>query len=940
MYVTKRNDTREAVRFDKITDHLARLAALPYPALTHVDPAAVTRTVIAGLASTGMSTDDINRLAAEEAHVLSALHHEYALLAGRISMEMIAYQAQKHCSSSSSSSSSSRFADAMRHARSADGRSSLHPDLQYLVNSQDENDGRALTLAIIDKAIQANSWRDYTYNYFALETLKRAYLLCDNAAATAASGTSGVVVVVETPQTFLMRVALGIHYCRSLDATRVSDADSAAAAMTWPSDDPLLVYPPWLQRTLATYQSMSEKLYTPATPTLFNAGKRKPQMASCFLFQMSADSLEGIYETKKQMAITSAGSGGIGISVTNIRMRGSPIHGSDGHSNGIVPLLRTINDDARYVDQGGGKRKGSIAVYIEPWHGDIEDFLQLRLIGGDEERRCRDLQLALWIPDVFMERVMTRAPWTLFCPTDVPDLIDAYGDTFTQLYTQYEQRAAAGQMRWHKVVPADDLFQRITRSQMESGFPYMLYKDACNALSNQQHLPGSVRSSNLCTEIVEYTTPSEPAVCNLSSIALSQFVSPIDAHTDRFDWPKFDRIVREVVDNLNAVIDGNAYPTPGQRASNLRHRPMGIGVQGVANLFTRLRLPFTSPAARTLLRNIFARLYYVAVHRSMELAAEAGCPHESFPGSPLSHGVFHWELWRGRDRDRRCHYLAGTTDSALSRPDQFKHHPDLWHHWERIHTGRISGGNIGGSSNASAGATPIYSVSPPEWEALRRDVVRYGTRNSLFVAPMPTSTTSQILGNNEAFEPFTSNVYTRRTLSGDFLVVNNDLQDALCDMGKWNDTIRARLRADRGSVQGLVRDRMVPAWIGDVFRTVWEISQRDLIEMAAERAPYIDQSQSMNVYVENATPDRLRAMHLWAWLLGLKTGSYYVHQQKQSNAAAPVYVHVPTPPATTAVVAAAKSAADVLAEYRRQNPEQPAARTEGETESACDMCAS
>jgi ribonucleoside-diphosphate reductase alpha chain len=611
--------------------------------------------------------------------------------------------------------------------------------------------------------------RDFGYDYFGFKTLERSYLLKINGK------------IVERPQHMLMRVSVGIH-------------------------------PNNLDAAIETYELMSKRYFTHATPTLFNSGTPKPQMSSCFLLTMKDDSIDGIYDTLKQTAKISQSAGGIGLSIHNVRATGSYISGTNGTSNGIVPMLRVYNDTARYVDQGGGKRKGSFAIYLEPWHADVFDFLDLKKNHGKEEMRARDLFFAMWIPDLFMKRVEANQEWTLMCPNECPGLYDNHSEAFDELYLQYE---AAG--RGRKTVKARELWEKILESQIETGTPYMLYKDAANRKSNQKNL-GTIRSSNLCTEILEYTSEDEVAVCNLASIALPMFVKD-----GSFDHQELFEVTKRVTRNLNQVIDRNYYPIKEAENSNMRHRPVGLGVQGLADAFIMLRLPFTSDEARTLNQEIFETLYYAAVTASMEMAQEEG-PYSSYKGSPISEGKFQYELWGIKDED-----LSGRWD----------------------------------------------------WDGLRKQVLKHGVRNSLLVAPMPTASTSQILGNNECFEPYTSNLYTRRVLSGEFIVVNKHLLKDLVDRGLWNEAMKQELMRANGSVQQI---EGIPKDIKELYKTVWELSMKDIIDMSRQRGYFIDQSQSLNLFMENANFSKLTSMHFYAWKSGLKTGMYYLRTKAATDA--------------------------------------------------------
>ena len=597
--------------------------------------------------------------------------------------------------------------------------------------------------------------RDYLFGFFGIKTLQKMYL------------NEG-----ETPQYMFMRVAVSIH-----------------------KDN--------FQKIKETYDLMSQLYFTHATPTLFNAGAKRPQMSSCFLLAMKDDSIEGIYDTMKDCAQISKWSGGIGLHVHNVRAKGSKIRGTNGTSDGIIPMLRVFNNTARYVNQGG-RRKGSIAVYLEPWHADILEFLELRLNQGDEEARCRDLFTALWIPDLFMEKVEEDGDWHLMCPNESPGLCDVHSEAFNELYREY-----VAQGRFKAVVKARDVWNAIIKSQVETGTPYMLYKDACNSKSNQKNL-GTIKSSNLCTEIVEYSDKDETAVCNLASLCLPAFV------TKTFDCVKLAEVVRVVTRNLNRVIDNNFYPTESCRLSNMRHRPIAIGVQGLADVFMMLGIPFDSPQARELNKYIFETIYYAALEESCLLAKEEG-PYETFKGSPASMGKLQFDLW-------------GKTDHGFDR--------------------------------------------------LKDDIVKWGLRNSLLVAPMPTASTAQVMGNNEAFEPYTTNLYLRRTLAGEFVMINKHLIKSLQTLGKWNKDTKDKIIYEKGSVQNLD----IPDELKQIYRTAWEIPTRSIIDMAADRGQYIDQSQSMNLFVENPTTAKLSSMHMYSWKKGLKTGMYYLRTRAKASA--------------------------------------------------------
>ncbi|RIV70105.1 ribonucleoside-diphosphate reductase subunit alpha [Flagellimonas aequoris] len=748
MYVVKRDGRKEPIMFDKIT---ARVRKLCYGLNGLVDPVKVAMRVIEGLYD-GVTTSELDNLAAEIAATMTTTHPDYAKLAARISVSNLHKNTKK--------SFSEAMKDLYEYVNPRTGKKApLLSDEVYQVISENAEK--------LDSTIIYN--RDFGYDYFGFKTLERSYLLKINGK------------IAERPQHMLMRVAVGIH---------LDDLDSA----------------------VETYELMSKKYFTHATPTLFNSGTPKPQMSSCFLLAMKDDSIDGIYDTLKQTAKISQSAGGIGLSIHNIRATGSYIAGTNGTSNGIVPMLRVFNDTARYVDQGGGKRKGSFAIYVEPWHADIFDFLELKKNHGKEEMRARDLFYAMWIPDLFMKRVEADAEWTLMCPNECPGLFDSHSEEFEARYLKYE---AEGKGR--KTIKARDLWEKILESQIETGTPYMLYKDAANRKSNQKNL-GTIRSSNLCTEILEYTSPDEVAVCNLASIALPMFIK-----NGEFDHKELFRVTKQVTRNLNKVIDRNFYPVEEARNSNMRHRPVGLGVQGLADTFIMLRLPFTSDEAKKLNQEIFETLYFAAVTASMELAKEDGA-YSSYKGSPISQGEFQHNLW-------------GIKDSELS---------GRW-----------------------------------DWDKLRNEVLKHGVRNSLLVAPMPTASTSQILGNNECFEPYTSNIYTRRVLSGEFIVVNKHLLEDLVKLGLWNENLKQELMRANGSVQDI---DAIPQDIKELYKTVWELSMKDIIDMSRQRGYFIDQSQSLNLFMENANYAKLTSMHFYAWKSGLKTGMYYLRTKAAVDA--------------------------------------------------------
>ena len=748
MYVLKRDGRKEPIMFDKIT---ARIKKLCYSFNPLVDPVRVAMRVIEGLYD-GVTTSELDNLAAEIAATMTTTHPDYASLAARISVSNLHKNTIK--------SFSETMKDLHDYVNPITGKkASLISDEVYKVIKKNAEE--------LDSKIIYN--RDFGYDYFGFKTLERSYLLKINGQ------------IAERPQHMLMRVSVGIHL-----------------------DD--------LEAVIDTYELMSKKYFTHATPTLFNSGTPKPQMSSCFLLTMQDDSIDGIYDTLKQTAKISQSAGGIGLSIHNIRSTGSYISGTNGTSNGIVPMLRVFNDTARYVDQGGGKRKGSFAIYIEPWHSDIFDFLDLKKNHGKEEMRARDLFYAMWLPDLFMKRVEKNAKWTLMCPNECPGLYDCHGDEFDKLYLKYEK-----QSKGRKTIKARELWEKILESQIETGTPYMLYKDSANRKSNQKNL-GTIRSSNLCTEILEYTSKDEIAVCNLASIALPMFVEK-----DEFNHQKLYDVTVRVTKNLNKVIDRNYYPVKEAENSNFRHRPIGLGVQGLADAFIKLRMPFTSEKAKELNQDIFETIYFAALNASVEESKKEG-PYKTYKGSPISKGEFQHNMW-------------GVEDKELS--------------------GRWN------------------------WGKLRKDVLKHGVRNSLLVAPMPTASTSQILGNNECFEPYTSNLYTRRVLSGEFIIVNKHLLKDLVELGLWNEDMKQELMRSNGSIQDI---KQIPDELKELYKTVWEMSMKDIIDMARHRGYFIDQSQSLNLFMEGATMSKLTSMHFYAWKSGLKTGMYYLRTKSAVDA--------------------------------------------------------
>lgn len=745
MHVIKRNGKKESVKFDKITARIEKLSYSLSPLVNVID---VAKKVIEGIYD-GVTTTELDNLAAETAASLTTRHPDYALLASRIAVSNL------HKNTTKSFSDTMRLLHQCTDPVTGRKMPLIADDVMDIIEQNAE---------LLDSSIIYD--RDFGFDYFGFKTLEKSYLLRLDGK------------VAERPQHMYMRVAIGIHK---------EDTEQA----------------------IKTYHLMSERWFTHATPTLFNAGTPKPQMSSCFLLTMKDDSIDGIYDTLKQTAKISQSAGGIGLAIHNIRATGSYIGGTNGTSNGLVPMLRVFNDTARYVDQGGGKRKGAFAIYLEPWHADVFDFLNLRKNHGKEELRARDLFYALWIPDLFMKRVEADSTWSLFCPHEAPGLYDTYGQEFERLYEQYEQEGRA-----RKTIRAQELWFAIVEAQIETGTPYLLYKDAANSKSNQQNL-GTIKSSNLCTEILEYTSPDEVAVCNLASIALPRFVQD-----GRFDFARLYEVSYQVTLNLNKIIDHNYYPVAEARTSNMRHRPIGLGVQGLADAFILLRLPFESEEAALLNRNIFETIYFAALTASKDLARIHGT-YETFPGSPASKGILQFDMWQVTPSDRH------------------------------------------------------------DWHTLRAEIMAHGLRNSLLLAPMPTASTSQILGNNECFEPYTSNIYTRRVLSGEFIVVNKHLLKDLVQLGLWNNEMKNTIVAHNGSIQKI---DTIPADIRALYKTVWEIKQRTLIDMAADRGAYICQSQSLNLFVDNPTTAKLTSMHFYAWKKGLKTGMYYLRTQAAAQA--------------------------------------------------------
>lgn len=733
--------------FDKITYRIQKLCYGLHPEF--VDPAQITLKVINGLYQ-GVTTVELDNLAAETAATLTSKHPDYALLAARIAVSNLHKETKKV------------FSDVM-------------DDLYNWINPKTKKHSPMISeevhKIIMENAERLNSAiiydRDYAYNYFGFKTMERSYLLKINGR------------VAERPQHMLMRVSVGIHQ---------NDIDGA----------------------IETYNLLAEKWFTHASPTLFNAGTCRPQLSSCFLLTMHSDSIEGIYDTLKQCALISKSAGGIGLNVHNIRATGSYIAGTNGMSNGLLPMLRVYNNTARYVDQGGNKRPGAFAIYLEPWHADVFDFLDCKKNIGKEENRARDLFYALWIPDLFMKRVESNGVWTLMCPAECPNLHECWGEEFEKLYEQYEVEG-----RGRKTIKAQQLWYAIIEAQIETGTPYMLYKDHCNRKSNQQNL-GTIKCSNLCTEIVEYCSKDEVAVCNLASIALNMYVKP----NKTYDFSKLSEVTKVVVRNLNKIIDVNYYPVEEARKSNMRHRPIGIGVQGLADAFILMRYPFESPQAQKLNIDIFETIYFSALDASCELSEKLG-PYETYAGSPVSKGVLQHDMWGVKDTDRH------------------------------------------------------------DWAGLRARIAKFGVRNSLLLAPMPTASTAQILGNNESIEAYTSNIFLRRVLSGEFQVVNHHMLKDLTERGIWNEEMKNQLIANGGSIQNIDG---IPADIKALYKTVWEISQKTVLKMAADRGAYIDQSQSLNIHIAEPNYGKLTSMHFYAWKLGLKTGMYYLRTKPAAQA--------------------------------------------------------
>jgi len=748
MVVLKRDGRSETVHFDKITSRIEKLC---YGlASEYLDIPAITLKVINGLYP-GVTTVELDNLAAEMAATMTTKHPDYALLAARIAVSNLHKETKK------------RFSDVVTDLFSMTcpktGKKIPMISEKHYKIIQDNKDR-------LDSAIVYD--RDFEYQYFGFKTLERSYLLKINGK------------VVERPQQMLMRVSVGIH-----------------------GED--------IEAAVETYDLLSKKLFTHASPTLFNAATPRPQLSSCFLLTMASDSIEGIYDTLKQCALISKSAGGIGLNIHNIRASGTYIAGTNGNSNGLMPMLRVFNNTARYVDQGGNKRPGAFAIYLEPWHADVFDFLDLKKNHGKEEQRARDLFYALWIPDLFMKRVEEDGQWSLMCPHECPGLHEVWGDKFEELYTKYEKEGRA-----KKTIKAQKLWYAIIESQIETGTPYMLYKDSCNRKSNQQNL-GTIKCSNLCTEIVEYSAPDEVAVCNLASIAVNAFV---DKEKRTYDFEQLKRVAKVATKNLNKIIEVNFYPVEEARNSNMRHRPIGIGIQGLADAYILMRLPFESEEACLLNKQIFETIYYGALEASCELAQVDG-PYSTYQGSPVSQGKLQYDMW-------------GVTPTDLH-----------------------------------------------DWSALKAKIAKHGIRNSLLLAPMPTASTAQILGNNESVEAYTSNIYSRRVLSGEFQVVNQHLLRDLTELDIWSEELKNEIISNNGSVQNI---SVIPKDIKALYKTVWEISQKTVLKQAADRGAFIDQSQSLNVHIADPNFGKMSSMHFYGWKLGLKTGMYYLRTKPAAQA--------------------------------------------------------
>ena len=762
MYVIKRSGKTEIVSFDKILKRIKTLGQetydIPVPSLREnlkINYTSLAMKVIDQLYN-NISTAKIDELSAEQCATMASIHPDYNVLACRL----IIANHQKNTSSSFIETMTKLYMNKDKHGK----HSPLITDDLYMIAKLNETE--------LDRV--CNYTRDFLIDYFGFKTLERAYLIKVNK------------VIVERPQHMWLRVAMGIH-----------------------GDN--------IEKIKETYELMSQKYFTHATPTLFNAGTPHPQLSSCYLIAMENDSIEGIYNTLKDCALISKWAGGIGLHIHNIRASGSDIRGTNGSSNGIVPMLRVFNHTAKYVDQGGGKRNGSFAMYMEPWHADIESFLDLRKNHGDEDLKARDLFYAVWMSDLFMQRVKDGKEWTLMCPDECPGLSDVYGEAFETLYTFYENEG-----KGRKTMKARDLWFQILDAQMETGTPYLLYKDAVNKKCNQKNL-GTIKSSNLCCEITEYSDANETAVCNLASIALPSFIVTDENGETSFDYYKLHSVTRTVTYNLNCIIDVNFYPTPKTERSNFRHRPIGIGVQGLADVFILLNIPFYSDKAKEINLRIFQTIYHAALTESCQIAKKDG-KYSTFEGSPASEGILQFDMW---------------------------------------------------------GIDPNERVKMYDWNKLKEQIKTYGLRNSLLVAPMPTASTSQILGYNECIEPITSNIYSRRTIAGDFMVVNKYLMKDLMKIDMWNDKVKNNIIANNGSIQQI---GSIPQDLKDKYKTVWEIPMRNLIDMAADRGAFVCQSQSLNLWLEDPNYNNLTSMHFYAWNKGLKTGIYYLRRRARHQA--------------------------------------------------------
>uniref|UniRef100_A0A6C0JGB5 ribonucleoside-diphosphate reductase n=1 Tax=viral metagenome TaxID=1070528 RepID=A0A6C0JGB5_9ZZZZ len=773
MYVTKRNGKREIVSFDKILNRIKRLGQFNFDRVGSKDAIKINYTslvmkVIDQLYD-GISTTQIDELSAEQCASMASIHPDYSILAGRITVS------NHHRSTSDS------FKEVMTQLYEYRDKQDKHSPLvtEQVVKIAQKYEEE------FDTFIGYN--RDYLIDYFGFKTLERAYLMKINQKT------------VERPQHMWLRVAIGIH---GDNFTRIKE----------------------------TYEYMSNKYFTHATPTLFNAGTPCPQLSSCFLLAMESDSMDGIYNTLKDCAMISKWAGGIGLHIHNIRASGSKIRGTNGESSGICPMLRVFNNTAKFVNQGG-KRNGSFAIYLEPWHADIEVFLQMRKNHGDEELKARDLFYALWVPDLFMERVKADGQWTLMCPDECPGLADVYGTEFNTLYAKYESEG-----KGRKTVKARELWFQVLDAQMETGTPYICYKDAANKKSNQKNL-GTIKSSNLCSEIIEYSDENESAVCNLASIALPTFIDMTDPENPVFDFEKLHAVAKIVTYNLNKIIDVNYYPTEKTRRSNMRHRPIGIGIQGLADVFMMMNLAFAGDTAKQMNKDIFETIYHGALEQSCEMAKTEGA-YETFPGSPASEGILQFDLWISEESQKN------------------------------------------GQKNGS-----IFENGHPnnryDWSGLKASIIMVGLRNSLLLAPMPTASTSQILGFNECIEPITSNIYNRRTLAGEFILANKYLMNDLIKLDLWNEKIKNNIIANHGSVQHI---DIIPLEIREKYKTVWEIPMKTLIDMAADRGVYICQSQSLNLWLEDPNYSNLTSMHFYSWSKGLKTGIYYLRRRGRHQA--------------------------------------------------------